>query len=87
MPLPTRTDDNEFWYRVRGKRRRPRVIVQPAGDGDHSTRSSRPSEAAGSERLEPQAARKSAQRPREGRGEGQKDQRTSDNLDPTDTIL
>ena len=73
MPIPTRTAENEVWYTRRGKRRRPRVVVQPGRDADHSARSSRPSEAAGSDRTEVKATRKSAQRTREGSGEGQDD--------------
>jgi hypothetical protein len=84
MPLPMRTGDNEVWYVKRGKRRRARVVVQPAGDAGTSTRSSRPSEAAGSERTEPQAARKRAQRPREGHGEGQVT--PNDGWRPTDEL-
>jgi len=72
--IPTRTGDNEVWYRVRGKRRRPRVIVQPGRDGDDLTRASRPSEAAGSERPEVKTRSTRAPRPREGHGEGQVDQ-------------
>jgi hypothetical protein len=70
MHTPLRMGDNEFWYRVRGKRRRPRVIYQPTGDGDNPTRSSRPSEAAGSDRTEAKAGRKRAHGGREGSGEG-----------------
>jgi hypothetical protein len=70
MPTPTRTGENEVWYTRRGKRRRPRVIVQPPRDGDNPPRSGRPSEAAGRERSEPQARGKRSQRPREGHGEG-----------------
>lgn len=70
---PTRTGDNEWTWTVRGKRRRPRVVVQPGRDSDHSIRSSRPSEAAGSERTEVSPPAKRAQRRREGHGEGQLD--------------
>lgn len=87
MSEPTRTPE-EYWYRVRPRtRRRPRVIVQPGRDADQSARSSRPSEAAGSERPEAKAGRKSAQRGREGRGEGQVD--TADPVLPgwSDQIL
>ena len=75
-----RTTENERWYRVRGKRRRPRVIQQPGRDAGNPTRSSGPSEAARSEGTEPQTRSKRAQRPREGRGEGQVDEPAAEQL-------
>lgn len=58
-------------YVVRGKRRTRARYAQPHTDAGHSVRSSRPSEAAGSERTELQARGKRHQRRREGTGEGE----------------
>jgi hypothetical protein len=75
-----RTGENEVWYQVRGKRRRPRVIVQPGRDGDNPTRSSRSSEATGSERTERKARGKRTPGGREGSGEGPVTEPAADEL-------
>jgi len=62
--------DDEVWYVVRGKpSRRPRRIARPRGARQPNPVESA-SEAAGSERTEAKARGKSAQRGREGTGEG-----------------
>lgn len=59
-----------MWYRVRGKKRRPRVIAQPGRDADHPARSESASEAPARERTEVKARRTSNPGGREGHGEG-----------------
>lgn len=69
-PLP-RTTETERWYRVRGKRRRPRVIWQPTEGRQDSPSGGKAGEAGRGSRSKPQATSKGNPGPREGTGEGQ----------------
>lgn len=70
-PLP-RTTETERWYRVRGKRRRPRVILQTTEGRPVSPSGGKAGEAGRGSSLEPQATDKGDPGGREGRGEGRR---------------
>lgn len=68
-PLP-RTTETERWYRVRGKRRRPRVIFQPTEGRQDTPPEGKTREAGRGSSSDAAPADKGNPGRREGRGEG-----------------
>lgn len=70
-PLP-RTTETERWYRVRGKRRRPRVIFQPTEGRQDPPPEGKIREADRGSSPDAAPADKGNRRRREGSGEGER---------------
>lgn len=69
-PLP-RTTETERWYRVPGKRRRPRVIWQPTEGRPDSPSGAKDREAIRGSSPKGDAPKQTSRRRREGTGEGE----------------
>lgn len=70
-PLP-RTTETERWYRVRGKRRRPRVIFQPTEGRQDTPPEGKNAEGVRGSSSKGDAHTQTGRRRREGTGEGQR---------------